>query len=144
MDWMLILLAVTWFFAGAATSRVLILNRDEDDLPPLLFALLLALAAPAPRPRPPAPPPVPTPGDYRMRWGVAEYRCTLRADGVYQATSRHGGGVVWQGSWGYDPKARTLFVQESDDGETWRLYLFAMRGLRGETADGLTLELTRE
>lgn len=111
---------------------------------PTLLALLLALAAPAPRPRPPAPPPVPTPGAYRMRWGVGEYRCTLRADGVYTAVPRHGGTAVWRGSWGYDPKTRTLFVQESDDGETWKLYLFAMRGLSGETADGLTLELSRE
>lgn len=108
-----------------------------------LLALCLALAAPAPRPRPPAPLPVPTPGAYLMRWGGGEYRCALRADGVYRATSRHGGGVVWQGSWGYDPKTRTLFVQESDDGETWKLYLFAMRGLSGEAADGLTITLTR-
>lgn len=46
VDWMLILLAVTWFFAGAATSRVLILNRDEDDLPPLLFVLICQVVWP--------------------------------------------------------------------------------------------------
>lgn len=77
-----------------------------------LVVPLTLSAAPVPRPRPIAAPARPTvrPGLWTLTWNGARCPAELHADGGFRCRYA---GVWWDGHWGWDEKARRLYVVET-------------------------------